>query len=136
MVNIHGVNSLLFLDLVYILFDNKAVLPKLEEQMKQQGHLYGSYLNSLKEKTVHSSNTLYAQELKMLAALTKSIDEPPFNTINWGKKQAITQIAHYSDLRHDNVLYNDECYGVFDGCNYPDLMVEPSFRNFGRKCWC
>ena len=79
MVNIHGVNSTTVLDLVYILFDNKAVLPKLEEQMKQQGHLlWIAYLNSLKEKTVHSSNTLYAQELRMLAALTKSIDEPPF----------------------------------------------------------
>ena len=113
------------LDLLYALFDNKDVLPKLKSDMDVQ---YNNHLEKVKEKYVNHNfdNTLYGQELKMLRALTNDkLNASPFNTQAWGLKQAVTQTGFYSDMKHDNCLYIEECFGFRDCCSHPDLMVEP-----------
>jgi hypothetical protein len=113
------------LDLLYTLFGNQDVLPKLKADMDVQ---YNNHLEKVKEKYVNHNfdDTLYGQELKMLRALTNDkLNMSPFNTKAWGLKQAVTQTGFYSDMRHDNCLYIEECFGFRDCCSHPDLMVEP-----------
>ena len=126
-------------DLVYTLFDNKNVYEKIKYMMdnidvkQRDGYQYTDHLNNISEKyeKMEFANTIYAQELKMLRALVadkKILSDKcihPFDTNSWNLKQAQTQIGFYTEIRHDNVLYNDEVCGLRDSCMYPDLMVEP-----------
>lgn len=129
----------LIFDLVYTLFNNKSVKDDIVELMKnpkvsqRDGYEYSNHLESLaKECDEHVfDDTLYAQELKMLRALVadrelyKQLNLHPFNTKEWEKKQAISQTAHYAELRHDNCLYVEEVCGMCCECEYPDLLIEP-----------
>lgn len=69
--------------------------------------------------------SLYDQELVMLKALSIKPNLEPFNSDAWLKKQLQTQIGHYSEIRHDNVLYLEECDGMCLMCEYADIMIEP-----------
>lgn len=129
----------LIFDLVYTLFNNKSVKDDIDHLMQnvkvsqRDGYQYNKKLESLSAicDNHQFDNTLYAQELKMLRSLMADNDMLnklnvfPFNTTQWGKKQAISQIAHYAELRHDNCLYIEECSGMMCACEYPDLLVEP-----------
>lgn len=134
-------------DLVYLLFDNKDVKEVLGDRMdniyhkNRDGFKYNNHLDKISKEleTVTFDNTIYAQELKMLRALAldrelmKKKNFYPFNTSNWMKKQAQTQIAHYAELRHDNVLYLEELGGMMSCCcAFPDLLVEP-VPNFWKE---
>jgi hypothetical protein len=46
-------------------------------------------------------------------------------TTAWRRKQLQTQLASWSQLRHDNVLYAKQSYTAVPGCEYPDGYVEP-----------
>lgn len=133
-------------ELVYLLFDNKDVKDILHDRMNKiyqnnrDGYKYNNHLNKISKEleTIEFSKTIYAQELKMLRALSKDRELMkiknfyPFFTSNWMKKQAQTQIAHYAELRHDNVLYLDEVCGMRCECEYPDLLIEP-VPNFWKE---
>ena len=118
------------LDIVYTLFDNTSVLPTID---KQSSYKYEKHLKRTADMCAEYKfgNSLYDQELKMLRALTadqKQMQELkwwPFSEETWKKKLANTQIAHFSELRHDNVLYVEERVGLCCECEYPDLLVEP-----------
>ena len=130
------------LDLVYTLFDNHGVEERLKQMMDKKntdfqvgrdGYHYFEHLQSIRSE-LHDMkfvDTIYAQELKMLKALNadKEMLEKksfsPFYTLPWSKKQAGTQIAHYSELRHDNVLYLEEAFGCSICCEHPDILIEP-----------
>lgn len=49
----------------------------------------------------------------------------------WQTKQLQTQLASWAELRHDNILYAKQSYGV-PGCAFPDGYVEP-YPAFYRK---
>lgn len=121
-------------DLCYTLFGNKSVKNKINDLMnnvnvkQRDGYQYTNHLEAIaKQCDEHVfDKTLYAQELKMLRTLvTDKLDISPFNLPSWNEKQAITQIAHYAELRHDNCLYVKEVCGMMCLCQYPDLLVEP-----------
>jgi hypothetical protein len=61
----------------------------------------------------------------MLRALVRDKGKFPFDSVAWEMKQAQTQIGHYCEMRHDNVLYVEEASGCMLMCEYPDLLVEP-----------
>ncbi|AYV81382.1 MAG: hypothetical protein Harvfovirus30_14 [Harvfovirus sp.] len=124
------------LDIVATLFDNKSVEDYMFHESKEQ---YKKHLHQV-SKSCDSYvflPSIYDQELKMLRALTldqnkmKALDHWPFSEDSWAKKLAITQIGHYAELRHDNMLYVKEYRGACCFCEYADLMVEPvpSFWN-------
>lgn len=128
------------MDLAYLLFNNKEMRPILNDRMKnislqgRDGFQCHKHLDNISKEmeSVVFSNTIYAQELKMLRALSydrelmKTKGFYPFNSSHWMKKQAQTQIAHYAELRHDNVLYLEELGGMMCcACEYPDLLIEP-----------
>lgn len=115
-------------DLVYTLFENDGVIKVLEEEMSKLGYSYRNQLGQLREMCRNQSldNTIYNQELIMLRTLSKDRTKiSPFDSTSWLAKQAHTQIAHYAELRHDNVLYLQEVFGFCNACEYPAILVEP-----------
>ena len=118
-------------DVGYAVFGNSASLKLAQNKMKDSNMDYAEYLTKVKsdinikinENT--SGNTLYGQELQMLKALSNYPAVHPFNTNGWQLKQLQTQIGHYSELRHDNVLYAEECCGFGQECSHPDILIEP-----------
>jgi hypothetical protein len=112
-------------DLVYTVFDNKEVKPLIDNA---SSYKYDNHLESVSKMCdkYKFTDCIYDQELKMLRAL--SIDEKkwwPFNTKAYALKLANTQIGHYAEVRHDNVLYVEENMGCGIECLHPDLLVEP-----------
>lgn len=63
----------------------------------------------------------------------RTLDDPP-ESANlpevmqgpiWRAKQLQTQLASWSELRHDNVLYGKQSFTAIPLCQYPDGFVEP-----------
>ncbi len=50
----------------------------------------------------------------------------------WRRKQLQTQLASWSELRHDTVLYAKQSYTAVPSCGYPDGYVEP-YPEFFKK---
>lgn len=113
------------LDLVYTVFNNKSVSDNITSQ-KTTEYSYMNHLEKLRTTVDNHifDNTIYAQELKMLRALSTD-NFPHINSDLWHKKQAVTQIAHYAEMKHDNCLYVNEYLGAQSYCEHPDLLVEP-----------
>jgi len=111
-------------DLVYTIFDNNSIEDRLDKDP-----VFIQKINSLKKNSIdfNQVDSLYSQELKMLKYLSNNnnFNKEPFTNKEWLLKQAQTQIGHYSELRHDNVLYLRESFGGCCQCYHPDLMVEP-----------
>jgi hypothetical protein len=53
-------------------------------------------------------------------------------TTSWQRKQLQTQLASWSEFRHDMALYAKPSYTSVFGCEYPDGYVEP-YPEFYRK---
>lgn len=129
------------MDVLYCTFDNSSAYDYLAGTMKES-YQYTNHLNKIKDEITNIVNTtvpktIYQQQLLLLRSLTKDkklLEEKswwPFYTNGWNKKQLNTQMGHYNEMRHDNVLYLDEVCGMCCMCKYPDLLVEPvpSFWN-------
>jgi hypothetical protein len=126
-------------DITYAVFGNESTLELAKRRMtnnsssddfkeNRDGLDYEEYLIKTKNDIDNLkivASTLYQQELVMLRALSRSSDIEPFNSVAWNLKQAQTQIGHYSEVRHDNVLYLEECGGLMLCCEHPDIMIEP-----------
>ena len=124
-------------DITYAVFNNSGTANFVNELIQnprvpnRDGIPYMEYLEQTKNKfndkfnNITKSQTIYDQELIMLRALSKYPQMEPFNTNAWSAKQAQTQIGHYNEIRHDNVLYLDECDGFSIACKYEDIMIEP-----------
>ena len=119
-------------DVTYAIFNNESTIDFVNEKSQN----YIDYLNLLKTKynnqftnlvdqTNQTNHSIYEQSLIMLRSLSKYPNISPFNTKSWAYKQSQTQIGHYNEIRHDNVLYLDECDGFMLCCKYEDIMVEP-----------
>ena len=124
-------------DLIYTLFDNKSVRGLITNAMNninvknRDGYKYNNHLEQIKDfcDNHQFANSIYAQELNVLRSLTSDcITDHPFNTNAWGLCKANTQIGHYAELRHDNVLYLDEVRNGMCKCSYPDMLIEPNLK--------
>lgn len=129
-------------DILYTLFNNesaKSEITYLMNNVKQEyrdGYSYNNHLEVQKQicENLIFDDTIYSQELKMIRSLVSDnemlskLNIYPFNTINWNKKQATTQMAHYAEIRHDNNLYINACWGR-QCCQHPDILIElvPTF---------
>lgn len=108
-------------DITYSLFGNPTSVDFLKE-----GPNHSKYLDSVKSNYDDlQANSLYDQELIMLKTLSIKQNCEPFNSDAWLKKQLQAQIGHYSEIRHDNVLYLEEYFGMGLCCEYADIMIEP-----------
>ncbi len=75
------------------------------------------------------SQSLYNTWLNALRALNPSANDrnQPFfmNTTGWHQQKLNTQLASWSQLRHDNLLYAKQSYTGGIACWYPHGYVEP-----------
>jgi hypothetical protein len=63
----------------------------------------------------------------------RTLDDPPatgalpqvMRRVPWQAKQLQTQLASWSELRHDHSLYAKQSYTGVPGCSYPAAYVEP-----------
>jgi hypothetical protein len=81
-----------------------------------QDHVYGGWLNALRELD---------RDLTGEMALPKV-----FRTEAWRRKQLQTQLASWSELRHDTILYAKASYSVPE-CEVPVAYVEPYPQFYG-----
>jgi hypothetical protein len=82
------------------------------------------------------SQSLYNTWLSSLRALnppTNDTDLPFFmKTTGWHQQKLNTQLASWTQLRHDNLLYAKQSYTGGGGCYYPYGYVEP-YPEFYRR---
>ncbi|HCE56665.1 MAG TPA: hypothetical protein DER09_02435 [Prolixibacteraceae bacterium] len=119
------------LDVLYALGNNNA-LHFLEDEMTK--YPYGTqlalmrYLIDTKEPGFWSEN-LYSTWLSSIRALNPIPDNDnlPFfmRTGAWNQQKMNTQLAGWTQLRHDNLLYAKPSYTGGAGCSFPFSYVEP-----------
>jgi hypothetical protein len=76
--------------------------------------------------------SLYARWLTSLRALSPrealaggGTLGPTMTTEAWGTRLLATQLAAWSELRHDTVLYVAQSYSAVPGCSFPAAWVDP-----------
>lgn len=119
------------LDILFAL-GNDAAIQLLEPEIR--AYPYSSnlaalrYLNSSYDSTYWKS-TCYSNWLSAIKSLNPPLDRvnlPKFmQTAAWWQKTMNTQLASWSQLRHDFLLYAKQPYTSFNICSYPDCFVEP-----------
>jgi len=119
------------LDVLYALGNNNA-LHFLEDEMTQSP--YGTqlalmrYLIDKKEPEFWNEN-LYSTWLSSIRALNPMSDNEnlPFfmRTGAWNQQKMNTQLAGWTQLRHDNLLYAKPSYTGGTGCSFPYSYIEP-----------
>jgi hypothetical protein len=129
------------LDVAYAAFGNSAALPILTpgleryeyapelERTRQlvdkhgedfwQENLYNAWLGALR-----SVSPAAESGTAKLPAVTK--------TEAWSKRILNTQLASWSQLRHDTVLYAKQSYTSGISCEFPDAYVDPYPEAFGH----
>jgi hypothetical protein len=119
------------LDVLYSLGNNDA-LHFLENELTT--YPYGSqlalmrYLIDAKEPQFWNES-LYNSWLSSIRALNPAPDDKnrPFfmRTGAWHQQKMNTQLAAWTQLRHDNLLYAKPSYTGAEGCSFPYSYVEP-----------
>jgi len=119
------------LDALFVLGNDDA-LPLLKEELET--YTYGSQLAALRY-LVDSydaefwESSLYNVWLEAIRKLNpaEDVDELPLfmKTAAWHQNKINTQLASWSQLRHDNLLYAKQSYTGATGCLYPYSFVEP-----------
>jgi hypothetical protein len=75
------------------------------------------------------TNNIYTAWLDALRALSEPTTDPEYpeamRTHAWGMKALNTQLASWTELRHDTVLYAKQSYTPGYICSYPYGFVEP-----------
>jgi hypothetical protein len=75
------------------------------------------------------TNSIYSSWLKTLRALSSPTTESKYpqamRTKAWSMKTLNTQLASWTQLRHDTVLYVKQSYTPGLLCSYPNAFVEP-----------
>ncbi len=119
------------LDVLFTL-GNDAVAQLLREELDQ--YHYATNLAALRY-LIDSypmdfwNSSIYNMWLHTIRALNPPTDRktlPPFmQTAAWWQQKINTQLASWTELRHDNLLYAKPSYTTGVGCSYPYGYVEP-----------
>ena len=119
------------LDAAFILGNNDA-LNLLEEEINT--YHYGTQLSCLRKLTdlydqEFWQKSLYNSWLSCLRTLNSKPEWEgmPFflSTAAWQHEKLNTQLASWSQLRHDNLLYAKQSYTGGTSCSYPYSYIEP-----------
>lgn len=127
------------LDVSFAALGNNHVVPDIVDRIEKGPHphrdrqLYQPQLAAVrnvldKVDAKAWEDTIYMQWLATLRTLTAPGDEKlpeVMRTREWGLKQTNTQLASWSQLRHDTILYVKQSYGMVPSCYYPAGFVEP-----------
>jgi hypothetical protein len=128
-------------DVAFAVFGNDHLVPALTQRMKnpagrefRDGLPYQHNLTAVRniidrlpEETW--SESLYADWLGCLRELSRPTTEAKYpeamRSQAWALKASVTQLASWTQLRHDTVLYAKPSYTSGEACEYPAGFVEP-----------
>ena len=129
------------LDAMYALGNNDA-LPLLESELER--YPYGAQLNNLRylvdayepDFWQQSLYNTWLQAIRLLSPDDNRTGLPLFmKTTAWHQEKLNTQLAAWSELRHDNLLYAKQSYTGGSECSFPHSYIEPYpefYRQIGR----
>ncbi len=120
------------LDVMFVLGNDDA-LPLLESQLEEYSYsaqletlryLVESYDGSFWEDSLYN---MWLQSIRALNPVQNSDNQPFFmKTTAWHQEKLNTQLASWTQLRHDTILYVKQSYtGGGATCSYPHSYVEP-----------
>lgn len=128
-------------DVAFAVFGNDHLVPALTTRMKDRvGRQFRDGLNYQHNMTAVRniidrlpedtwSESLYADWLGCLRELSKPTTDAKYpesmRTQSWALKATVTQLASWTQLRHDTVLYAKPSYTSGEACEYPAGFVEP-----------
>lgn len=129
------------LDVAFAALGNNQVVPDLVDRMTNPtGHKFRDGLNyqhnlAAVRDVVDEQNAaiweenIYMAWLATLRELSSPTTDPKYpeamRTRAWPMKTLNTQLASWTQLRHDTVLYAKQVYTFCAGCYYPAGFVEP-----------
>ncbi|MBA3484426.1 MAG: DUF3160 domain-containing protein, partial [Pirellulales bacterium] len=119
---------------------NDAALPLLEKEMTESP--YAANLKASQEFIAQSPPDFWRANLYNIwldairtldADLTTEVNLPQaMRTAAWQRKQLQTQLASWTELRHNTVLYAKQSYPSEASCEYPTGYVEPYPETYAR----
>lgn len=127
------------LDVAFAALGNNHVVPDLLARLEAGTHPqrdkkpYQHNLAAAREVVDHTDprawdDTIYTSWLKSLRTLSAPVDAnmpEAMRTRAWAMKQLNTQLASWTQLRHDTILYVKQSYTAEPSCYYPAGFVEP-----------
>ncbi|MDB6037638.1 MAG: leucine-rich repeat protein, partial [Verrucomicrobiales bacterium] len=139
------------LDVAFSVFGNNQVVPELVARIQDQsptrhlyrdGFMYQHNLAATRAVIDHQSDSVWGENLYMswlgtLRELSVPATDPAYpdalRTQAWAMKDLNTQLASWTQIRHDTVLYAEQSYtGGGNICSYPAGFVEPRPAFWGR----
>jgi hypothetical protein len=136
------------LDVAFSIFGNDSVVPELAARMMEtNGVIWRDDLpyqrNLTAVRNVIDSqdpgswtNNTYMAWLGALRALSAPTVDPKYpeamRTRAWAMKTLNTQLASWSELRHDTLLYAQQSYTSLTTCSYPAGFIEPRPEFWGQ----
>jgi len=137
------------LDVGQVVFRNPAAAELLAPEKKTFGAEYEAALMSSAaridaERADLARGSLYHGWLFALRELSPDRERDaalpaPFTSNVWAKRMLNTQLASWTELRHDNLLYAKQSVTAEAGCDYPDGYVDPypafwtAYAGLGKK---
>jgi hypothetical protein len=128
------------LDVAFTVFANNHAATLLAPQLEQ--YHYAPDLAAMRvlvddHGDAFWGGNLYNEWLGAVRALSRTGAEasaplPIARTEAWGRRTLNAQLASWAELRHDTILYAKQSYGAAAGCEFPDVLVEPSPAFFAR----
>lgn len=131
------------LDVAFGVFGNSQVVPEIAAGITRSGLPYQHNLAAVKATFDQQAapawgDSIYARwlyALRMLSAPTTDPRHPQaMRTRVWAHKTVNTQLASWTQLRHDTVLYAAQPFSGIIGCEYPAGFVEPRVE-FWQAMW-
>ncbi len=129
------------LDVVFAALGNNQVVPELVSRISDTtGHKFRDGLNyqhnlaAVREVIDEQNEAVWEENIYMawlatLRELSTPTTDPKYpeamRTRAWAMKTLNTQLASWTQLRHDTILYVKQSYTVCTSCYYPAGFVEP-----------
>jgi len=122
------------LDVAYAALGNDQAVGLLEQELTTYdyaGNLEGVRVLADEHGDAYWEANLYNRWLSALRALSPSEDgfadglPAVMRTDAWGRRLMNTQLASWSELRHDTILYAKQSYTTGAACAFPDAYVDP-----------
>jgi len=135
------------LDVAFSIFGNSQIVPELAERISRpnltrddgrpfwrDGHKYQHNLAAVRNVIDQQgpagwTNSIYSHWLACLRELSAPTTDAEYpetmRTRAWAMKTLNTQLASWTELRHNIVLYAKQSYTPPFICSYPDGYVEP-----------
>lgn len=114
---------------------NNDVMPFLKSQL--DSFYYAPNLYQMRKfvdafEPEYWKNSLYNSRLHSIRLLSPAQADKNYpgymNTSAWHCEKLNTQLASWSQLRHDNLLYAKQSYTLGGGCSFPYGYVEPTVQ--------